>query len=314
MLDELLSNHDKKIKSYFETSISHVSMGYEISASEVCLSGGENPQKFATLLTALGLTIEPPIDVQLKVDQSDEANDFLYNWKPSDKEIDSYPFVCKYLLEKFSIFSGAVGNGENCLLGKLYNEQVFSLRPYAGAHDSDSALGDKVVFRFQLSGRPDIIAFKEMSVPYHRGIVTFAIEIKRTGDMKSQAKLTSALKEAETHLIGLNVANTFSSPPLLLTNLNMLNYVMWVKQGSSVEKLAYSIVQRKFVNIFHAVSFIKTELLTLDGVRPCCTRDFGRSPSPPCSVDSRSGLIIPGSFGQILGEDEMCESEDENDM
>jgi hypothetical protein len=150
------------------------------------------------------------------------------------------------------------------------------------------------MLKFNLYGRPDIIGIQRKSTTYTRALVTFSIKVKRPADMKKP----SSVKEAIIHLIGINISNSVSSPPLLLTDLAHSNRVMFIELETKSNTLGYTIQTRQFQTFTHAVYYIKEHLLTASGFRETCTGDFGREPSPMSSID-HAGFAVLGSFANF---------------
>ena len=264
-------------------------MGTDISASEVCKSSGRNPQKYQELLTALNVSVKECVVQNVK----SKKKYYSYKWAPKEKETAAYPNLCAYLKDEYEIMTAIVDNGQCCVAGRLYNQEVYTLRPYVGAHSADLTAAQRLVLKFNLFGRPDIIGIRRQSTTYTRALVTFAVELKRPGDMNP-----SAVKEAIIHLIGVNIANSVSSPPLLLTDLVDCNKVMFIEMETNLDILCYTIRTYQFPTLTHAVDYIKNNLLTKSGFREGCTGDFGRGPSPMSSID-HTGFAVPGSFANF---------------
>lgn len=254
-------------------SLSHVSN--IINPSDVCKS--EKNTVYRNLLEALAISIihqDMPDIEGITV----EHNNWVFNWS-GRQETDSYEPACAFIkLLVPGTKTVVVGNGEKCMEGLLFNEQVHALRSKEGAH------GENVAHLFNIRGRPDVITVTQEQDLYLRNVVRYGIEIKTTKQMQSDSSYNQSLREAILHLIGLNVANTTCSPPLILTNLNKKHSVMFISKGNDPDiKLTY------VLNIYSCESFAKAikyvyTLLETHGTRSSVTTDFGRSMSPFATV------------------------------
>ena len=268
-----------KDRSYKEAT---VVVSVDLTPSEACKSNAENKQKYGSLLMALGISVKSPIN-------GDEYNGvlgkFSFKWEKNQNELACYSVVQEYLRGR-NICSHISGNGKSCVDGFLFNKDVYSLRPYGGAHAIDLPEHEKPVRKFTIHGTPDLIIVDEGSKPqyYMSNHVKYALEIKTVSAMQRAAGVTMCLKEGILNLIGLNVDNSFASPPVIVTDLIKKNYVLYVETKAQ-NPLEYEVQQILFTNFRDAVSHVENVLLNRERhIRDCCTRDFGRPGSAPSVI------------------------------
>mmetsp|Transcript_41619 Transcript_41619/g.81327 ORF Transcript_41619/g.81327 Transcript_41619/m.81327 type:complete len:138 (+) Transcript_41619:605-1018(+) len=129
----------------------------------------------------------------------------------------------------------------------------------------------------RLKGRPDLVIISkpvdgEEVYLHNRVYVHIAIEIKKS---LSIAEFSSSYREAERHLLGLCAYNRFSSPLVLLTDLNMVHSVLYMK--ATPNPLKFTVVTRRFEEFHVAMQFCLNQ--KPDQTTPAL-EDFGRAATP----------------------------------
>lgn len=159
-----------------------------------------------------------------------------------------------------------VSEGESLPHKLLFSEDAFTSR----REKPEDVHGQDVIHITNIQGRADIAAFEKGGEG--RSYVKFAIE------MKSPNRAKNAEREAITQLLGLNIANPYNSPPVVLSNAVMTHRVFYV------ERLAdfpfFGIVQANVTSLRCALWLVR-DLIT----RKACTAHFGRGPSPTSSQE-----------------------------
>ena len=107
------------------------------------------------------------------------------------------------------------------------------------------------------------------------------VEVKRKQDMKTPSDVNKCLREAVLQLIGLNVANVYTSPSVILTDLNNSHYVLFISINPDPEiRLAFALNVFKFELLGECLSYLQEFLIH----RSCVTHEFGSPLSPVQSV------------------------------
>ena len=276
----------------------------DITPSEGCKSAPQSVKLYNGLLAALQITVTEPVDGGEKVDAS--VTDFSYRWGDGHERL-SYPFVVAYLNSR-DIPCHICGDGDKCTGTSklLFDKEVYSIRPYSGAHVAELEEHQRPVHKYNVCGRPDIITTFEHAaapmfyLPHH---VRYALEIKKVSSMNTAAGTTAAIKEGILNMVGLNVDNSSGSPPVIVTDLNGKHYVLYIIMASS-NPLEYQADIVYFTKFADAVSFVETEVCSGHArKRNCCTRDFGRpgsAPSVPKCYDDMTGADDVGVVGKVF--------------
>ena len=145
---------------------------------------------------------------------------------------------------------------------------------------------ERPVLKYTIRGRPDLIRIDEMNVNVERfapHLVKYALEIKPSSEMKAGAALTRSIKEGILNLIGLNVDNSSASPPVVVTDLNERNHVLYLEMAST-DPLSYKVCNLLYDSFAEAITYVESMSTG------CCTRDFGC----PCSAISTENMIYGG--------------------
>jgi hypothetical protein len=228
-----------------------VLVGHVISPSEA----SRKPGVVKTVFEALGLPLEPRNNrttYELPATCGLEWN-FSWKWQRNVKddrilERQSYEPVCNFL-NRLCLFAENVSDGQNCVEGLLFNNDIFSQRK----ENPHTVRGQKVYHHHRVVGRTDIVVLKgERRGTILRHMVKFAIELKTVEGYRQSS--TGCLREAQLQLIGLNAFNTHSSPPVLLSNLAQTHQVVYLAKDADWN---YDIVVQDCATFAAGVHFAK---------------------------------------------------------
>jgi hypothetical protein len=268
-----------------------------VKPSEACKSNPENIAVFSRLLECLHL--EYNHDLSLAAVEGECCADcpwanHVHNWTaarnaaklPADAdkpdtslESSSYEPLVEYLKSVAHQNALAVRNGAGLPNGLLFDMFVYSLK-------SDVRLRSKVLrmtadeprAKFHIMGRTDVVVLHPSSVSATRQTTCTAIEVKPEG-----FNVKEALREAFLQLIGLNIANEIRSPCVILTNLAMAHYVMYLQCVDPI-KLRFKLVIKQYKS-FNQALWMAMSLAD----RECITKHFGAAPTAQSSAaDSAS--------------------------
>jgi hypothetical protein len=260
-----------------QSSVSIVSMN--LTPSDTCSSKAEIP--YRTLMDTLSLPSDMSVaDLPKEVDAAPGLYPFSYPWGRRS-ESEAYEPVIQYLNACHHLKGVNIANGQRLSHGHLFAVQVFSLRPnllVASSELRQTKTGPR--HRFNVLGTSDIFVSLNPAGRIERANCAFCIEIKRVGDMSSRSGINRCLREGIIQLIGLNVANTNTSPSVLVTNLNGQHYVLYISKNPNPEKLQYTLNLLQCSTFCRSVDYIRDTLMR----RQCITHDFGSPLSPEGSV------------------------------
>jgi len=237
-----------------------------ISASA---SDQESTRIYEEAVSSLGIVrlVEPP---QM---QESLLQPLTFDWT-RQQEKDSYVHVvewCRVNLPEKKAYDVSVG--QKCSQGNLYHITLCSFRQELGQHGIEAHV--KPVVR--LKGRPDIVITLKPpdghDILFHNRVyVLVAIEVKKS---LTDSEYSSSYREAEKHLLGLCAYNSFSSPLVLLSDLNAVHSVLYLTSTS--RPLKFTVASRQFKCFHLAMKFC----LEMHPERANdCLRDFGRAVSP----------------------------------
>lgn len=130
---------------------------------------------------------------------------------------------------------------------------------------------------FNLSGRSDLVALLPDKVNVTRMNTRYVIEVKVKG-----FNVRTALKEAYLQLVGLSVGNNNSSPPVILTDLNEVHYVLCLELNDPVT-LKFELCIHQFPSLVMCIQRCRALAR-----RPCITASFGSPPTPASSMQGAS--------------------------
>jgi hypothetical protein len=231
---------------------------------------------FFDLLAILGLPRQPISDLVVEYEESSsESNpyaNFTFRWVVGSKESDAYPPLQNYL-ESIGILTRNVSSGKHLPQGCLYYKQLWTLRDNISSSSAEN--GKVLMLKYNLSGRTDFVRIKNKDLELGESNIRYFIEVKPVG-----FTLEEALRECVLQLIGGNASNSFHSPPVLLTNLNGLHFVLFITQvGDPREALAYKLNVLKMRSLSTALGWVEKRTSTMRSE----TLHLGRKPTPSSS-------------------------------
>ena len=231
-------------------------------------------KRFNKLMDAL----QPDFPIFRECDCSEGMfSEFEFEWSWGTKQENaSYVPFCEALsrLQNSSLIAICVANGERLMNSLLYTTSLWSLRKY----DADGLKVGRVLYRGEISGRTDIVVMDhDPGCDILRHNSKFVIEVKRTKDINTDAKLKSALREATTQLLGLCGDNSNNTPPVVLTDFCGVFIVLQLHM-KSIYPLEFEIFAWRCRNIKSTLNkALEASML------PCISADFGRPDTPSCS-------------------------------
>ena len=265
------------IRAEFSGNERTIVIDCDITPSEACKTN--KTSLYNEVLAALGLEQRNAEDCTYN---NSFFAPFIFPWTGVVHERESYASVKAYLA-KHSVSSHITGDGLKCQNGYLFSKEIYSIRPYAGAHSAELDPNVIPVLKYNIHGTPDLIAVTESANPtyYLSHNALYAFEIKTVSAMSTSDGEAAALREGVLNLIGMNVNNSFASPAIIVSNLNGKNFVLCICMTAE-NPLAYCIEIKKFSKFSNAVAYVENVVLdSVRGIRHCCTRDFGRPGSAP---------------------------------
>lgn len=217
---------------------------------------------------------------------------YIFHWVEKT-EIDSYDNLCAYLA-KNGIHARIVGSR------LLFEVEIFKMKSRLDLHEDS-----RVIFR--VKGRTDLVVLRNADDIIGRHSIRYYIEIKTVKDFH----LEHALREAFLQLLGGNVANRHHSPPVLLTNLNSENYVLYLSLvGDPFVELKYKLHVERFSSFGDALCFTEAKTYGMHS----CTEHMARKPTPEESEDDveEEGKLAEGFQNVVVTEvvDELDEQEE----
>jgi hypothetical protein len=131
--------------------------------------------------------------------------------------------------------------------------------------------------KITIEGRTDLVILKGGESNLSRMDTLYCIEVKTVKGMKNVDK---CLREAALQLLGVNVDNHCASPPILLTNLNKMHYVLFITLDPNSECLRFLMNINKYTSFANALYHMETTICR----QGCVTTYFGSPPTPPSSI------------------------------
>jgi hypothetical protein len=239
---------------------------------------------------------------------------FRFRWSNDGverSETDSYAPAAQHLRELFPDHRVMIiGNGQNLSDGLLFSVPVYSLKP-RDAPSSELRKEHQLPRKcFAVRGRCDVVVLKKgESLPIPANVL-LGVEIKPQSVMQPAKKVSedaetgqTAGREAVVQLLGLNVGNMYSSPPVVLSNLMGLHYVLYI---DCVDVVKFRYVVKQFRSFTDACFFAATI-----GKRPCVTRYFASPPSPKNSPEG-SATASPLTKTEAATKDGYTEDADDS--
>jgi len=256
----------------------------EITPSSACKSS--NSKHFEALTTGLGFQIGKLADKVLDFEEHPQIDwkNFVFHWNakrasdgaPATKEEDSYKPLVKYLQNVSNLKAFVVASGDHLYNGRLFEQDVHTLKEDISVSSFElrktGAQPRKII---TIKGRTDVVII-DPNQDLCRSSVLIAIEVK-PGKF-TDFTLEAGLREIFVQLIGLNTANPFHSPAVLLTNLVESHYLMFLEATGNLPRLKFKLKILKFSQLNHSLA----HALKLSQ-RDCITKHFGAPPTPQTS-------------------------------
>jgi hypothetical protein len=175
-----------------------------------------------------------------------------------------------------------IGEGQGLPDGLLYRQELWTLKKNTLLRSEDlRKTGEEPIFKYILQGRTDLVRKKVPEDPLGKSNNQYFIEIKRTEDFA----LEDSFRESCLQLIGGNASNSFHSPPVLLTNLANMHYVLYISLvGDPTVELRFKLNVVKMPSFCVAVDFVEG----VSSVMKSVTLQLGRKPTPPSSPQRKS--------------------------
>ena len=202
--------------------------------------------------------------------------DYCHKWVKGQPESSSYNSLVGHLT-KCGIFVVCVDSGQGLPDGLLYYEEIWTLKKNISLRSEElRKIGEQSVFKYTICGRTDLVIVRYKDDALGKSNNRYFVEIKRPEDFNEEG----SLREAALQLIGGNIANSFHSPPVVLTDLAKEHFVLFVKlDGDPMVELKFQLKILKMPNFGTAIAYVEKETTTFKSV----TLHFGRKPTPPTS-------------------------------
>ena len=260
-----------------------------MTPSEDCKSNPHNRKKYSNLMRTLNFSTKiTPIEIPFE----SRFHDFVFDWA-GKSESDSYQPLCDYLNSE-GIISKIVSNGNNLPNGKLYEVDIYSLKPLDVTSDELRKEGKEPRIMFQLSGTTDLVTLRRDDVAIVPANIKYYVEVKTVKNFKD----SEAFREAILQLIGGNVDALYHSPLVLLTNLVGKHYVFSItEQPGDTSTMRYTLNTFKFTSFAKALGYVENMSQELRNT----TYHFCRKPTPPSTVrveDFRTGKSLIVDTGE----------------
>ena len=249
----------------------------EIKISPSEFNKSEHSSTFFELLDMLGLGRARIEERVVHFVESSEVGDrsfnFEFRWRSRDEE-DSYLPLQQHLESK-GIIAVIVAAGKGLPNRNLFYKQLWTLKPNVSVSSATlKQLGNELMFKYVLCGRTDLVVLQDNTLPVGESNIRYFIEVKAIFDKES------ALRESVLQLIGGNAYNSFHSPPVLLTNLNGMHYVLFLTLASNpLVSLKFRLNVLKMKTFGCALQFVEKHTATMSSV----TLHLGSKPTPPSS-------------------------------
>ncbi len=201
--------------------------------------------------------------------------DYTFHWD-GQEEIASYEPLLQHLRDR-GIFAVRVDKGQNLPDGFLYREELWTLKRNTSLSSKDlRETSEMPVLKYLLRGTTDLVRMNDATRSLGKHNNRYFIEIKRVDDFKVE----DSLREAVLQLIGGNTSNSFHSPPVVLTNLAKMHFVLYITLvGDPRVRLSFKLNVVKMPSFGVALAFVEEYTAEMRSV----TLHFGRKPTPSSS-------------------------------
>jgi hypothetical protein len=202
--------------------------------------------------------------------------DFSYSWVKGESESSSYEPLMEHLT-KYGISVVCVDGGQGLPDGLLYNEELWTLKKNTSLRSEElRKTGNEPIFKYTICGRTDLVRIRCKDEALGKSNNRYFIEVKRVEDFVQE----DSLREAVLQLIGGNASNSFHSPPVVLTNLAKMHFVLFVNlDGDPTVELKFKLSVLKMRTFGAAIAFVEEKTTTFQSV----TLYLGRKPTPQAS-------------------------------
>jgi hypothetical protein len=211
--------------------------------------------------------------------------DYTFRWE-GQLESASYEPLLKHLLDH-GICAVKIGEGQGLPDALLYHEELWTLKRNTSLRSEDlRKKGEEPIFKYILQGRTDLVRKKDGADPLGKSNNRYFIEIKRVEDFVEE----DSLRESVLQLIGGNASNSFHSPPVLLTNLAKMHYVLYISLvGDPTVELRFKLNVVRMPSFGVALAFVEELTAEMKSV----TLHLGRKPTPPPSPPKAKNASEP---------------------
>jgi hypothetical protein len=228
------------------------------------------------------------VDIETKIETFTGAHpqksielDFTFQWKGQQESASYEPLIED--LHDHEICSVRVDE-QDLPDGLLFSTELWVSKKNKTSLRSNDMInkGKESIFKYTVQGSTDLVRKKNSEDPLGRCNNRYFIEIKRATDFK----LEESLREAVLQLIGGNVSNSFHSPPVLLTNLATMHFVLYISRvGDPTVKLQFKLNVLRMPTFGVALAFVEERTADMHSV----TLHLGRKPTPqPSSPKSEN--------------------------
>jgi hypothetical protein len=253
----------KSVKELMPTS------DFVITPSEACKTKADNT--YRDLMEALKLPVRNDLkNIAKAMKQEDviydtSVSNILFDWNQlaadgkAIKEPASYPHVVAYLKKEFSIDAFNVDSGKGLMNSQLFDVKIYTLR----------SATDKVIaqlrgtysermLKYCLRGHPDVVILNDANGGISCGNLCCSIEIKPSAEFNTPSTINAGLREGNLQLIGTNASNVYSSPSVLVTDLQKNNFLMYLTIADNAEiALKFDLEILSFTQFNYAIQYVK---------------------------------------------------------
>jgi hypothetical protein len=210
--------------------------------------------------------------------------DYTFRWD-GQEEFASYEPLLQHLRDH-GICAVRVDKGQDLPDSLLYDEEFWTLKRNTSLRSKDlRKASEETIFKYTLRGLTDLVRKNDAAYPLGNSNNRYFIEIKRVKDFV----LEDSLREAVLQLIGGNVSNSFHSPPVLLTNLAEMHFVLYITlAGDPRVKLSFNLNVVQMPSFGVALAFVEEYTAEMRSV----TLHLGRKPTPLSSPPQGGNLTM----------------------
>jgi hypothetical protein len=200
-----------------------------------------------------------------------------------------YQPLVDYLRNVAKLNAVLVAHGNGLPGGLLFDKFVYTLKRDITVASSELRKAFREPkMKFRVKGRTDVVVIPLDADFPCRQTVDIAIEIKPVG-----FNVSEGLREAFLQLIGLNVANEIRSPCVILTDLALAHYMMYLECINMMTN-KFDLVVKQYKD-FNQALWMATSLAG----RECTTCHFGAAPTPQGSSNTADEDSLTDIFGSV---------------